>query len=50
MDWCMYKYRHLVENAFVRIKQYRAIDTRYKMRYVPRRAYDVFVKCIKSCI
>ena len=29
MDWCLYKYRHLVENAFCRIKQYRAISTRY---------------------
>ena len=29
MDWCLYKYRHLVENAFARIKQYRAISTRY---------------------
>lgn len=22
MDWCLYKYRHLVENAFARIKKY----------------------------
>ena len=29
MDWAMYKYRHLVENAFARIKHYRAISTRY---------------------
>lgn len=29
MDWCLYKYRHLVENAFARIKQYRDISTRY---------------------
>lgn len=29
MDWCLYKYRHLVENAFARIKNYRAIATRY---------------------
>ncbi len=29
MDWCLYKYRHLVENAFARIKYYRAISTRY---------------------
>lgn len=29
MDWCLYKYRHLVENAFSRIKQFRAIATRY---------------------
>ena len=29
MDWCLYKYRHLVENAFGRIKNFRAIATRY---------------------
>ncbi|CAH0528782.1 transposase [Vibrio hippocampi] len=29
MDWCLYKYRHLVENAFARIKHYRTISTRY---------------------
>lgn len=29
MDWCLYKYRHLVENAFARIKNNRAIATRY---------------------
>ena len=29
MDWCLYKYRHLVENAFARIKQFRAVSTRY---------------------
>ena len=29
MDWCLYKYRHLVENAFLKIKKYRAIATRY---------------------
>lgn len=29
MDWCLYKYRHLVENAFGRIKHFRAIATRY---------------------
>jgi len=29
MDWCLYKYRHLVENAFARIKHCRAISTRY---------------------
>ncbi len=30
IDWCMYKYRHLVENAFGRIEQYRGIATRYE--------------------
>jgi transposase len=29
IDWCLYKYRHLVENAFARLKQYRGISTRY---------------------
>jgi transposase len=29
MDWCLYKYRHLVENTFARLKHFRAIATRY---------------------
>lgn len=29
VDWSLYKYRHLVENAFARIKHFRAIATRY---------------------
>jgi len=29
IDWGFYKYRHLVENAFARLKHYRAIATRY---------------------
>lgn len=29
MDWCLYRYRHLVENAFLKIKKYRAVSTRY---------------------
>ncbi|MDP0329469.1 transposase, partial [Glaesserella parasuis] len=29
IDWCLYRYRHLVENAFAFLKQYRAIATRY---------------------
>lgn len=29
MDWCLYRYRHLVENAFALLKQYRAIATWY---------------------
>lgn len=29
IDRCLYKYRHLVENAFVRLKLFRAIATRY---------------------
>ena len=29
MDWGLYKYRHLVENVFARIKHFRAIATRF---------------------
>lgn len=29
LDWHLYKYRHLVENAFARLKHFRAIATRY---------------------
>jgi transposase len=29
IDWCVYKYRHLVENVFARLKHFRAITTRY---------------------
>lgn len=29
MEWCLYKCRHLVENAFAKIKHYSAISTRY---------------------
>ncbi len=29
MDWGLYKYRHLVENIFARIKHFRAIAARY---------------------
>ena len=29
MDWGLYKYRHLVENLFARIKHFRAIATRF---------------------
>lgn len=37
LDWCLYKYRYLVENLFARIKHFRAIATRYdklKRHYV----------------
>ena len=37
MDWCLYKYRHLVENVFARLKHFRSIATRYdklKRNYV----------------
>ena len=29
MDWSLYKYRHLVENLFARLKHFRSIATRY---------------------
>jgi transposase len=29
MDWFLYRYRHLVENVFARLKHFRAIATRY---------------------
>ena len=29
LDWHLYKYRHLVENAFARLKHFRAVATRY---------------------
>jgi hypothetical protein len=29
IDWCLYKYRHLIENVFARLKHFRAIATRY---------------------
>lgn len=37
MDWCLYKYRHLVENLFARIKHFRGLATRFdklKRNYV----------------
>lgn len=40
MDWCLYKYRHLVENIFARIKHFRAIATRYDKL---RRNYEAMV-------
>jgi transposase len=30
MDWSLYKYRHLVENTFARLKYFRSIATRYE--------------------
>ena len=30
VDWCLYKYRHLVENVFARLKHFRFIATRYE--------------------
>lgn len=30
INWCLFKYRHLVDNAFMQIKKYRAIATGYE--------------------
>lgn len=30
MDWGLYKYRHLVENAFAQLKHFRSIATRFE--------------------
>lgn len=30
IDWCMYKYKHLVENAFGQVKQYKGTAKRYE--------------------
>ena len=29
IDWCLYKYRHLVENAFAKLKHFRGVATRF---------------------
>ena len=30
LDWGLYRYRHLVENAFARLKHFRSIATRFE--------------------
>ena len=40
IDWGLYRYRHLVENAFARLKHFRAIATRYDKL---KRNYQAFV-------
>lgn len=44
MDWCLYKYRHLVENAFSRLKHFRSIATRYEKL---KRNYEglIYIAC-----
>ena len=37
LDWLLYKYRHLVENALARFYQFRAVATRYDK---PGRNYE----------
>jgi transposase len=48
MDWCLYKYRHLVENAFARLKHFRSIATRYE-KLKRKRNYEGMV-CLGCCI
>lgn len=40
MDWCLDKYRHLVENLFARLKHFRSIASRYEKL---KRNYDSMV-------
>jgi transposase len=28
-DWAMYRWRHLIENCFAKLKEFRAVATRY---------------------
>ena len=44
-DWCLYKYRHLVENLFARIKHFRAIATRFDKL----KRNDASILCLYSC-
>lgn len=46
IDWYLYRYRHLVENAFAHLKQYRAIATRYAKLARNYAASLVFTCCI----
>lgn len=45
MDWGLYKYRHLVENAFARLKHFRSVATRFEKL---KRNYEgmVYLACI----
>ncbi len=47
IDWCLYKYRHLVENVFARLKHFRAIATRYDKL---KRNYASMIAIACSCI
>lgn len=47
IDWCLYKYRHLVENVFARLKHFRAIATRYDKL---KRNYASVIAMACSCI
>ena len=43
MDWHLYNIRHLVENAFSKLKNYRAIATRFDK---PKQSYENTVALI----
>jgi transposase len=49
MDWCLYKYRHLVENVFARLKHFRSIATRFEKL---KRNYESMVSlaCTIVCL
>lgn len=47
IDWCLYKYRHLVENVFARLKHFRAIATRYDKL---KRNYASMIAMACSCM
>jgi len=45
MDWTLYKYRYLVENAFAWLKHFRAIATRYDKFKRNYQAVGAFACC-----
>ncbi|MDP8100762.1 transposase, partial [Phocoenobacter atlanticus] len=47
MDWCLYKYRHLVENAFAYLKRYRAVATRYHKTQRNYESVIILACCMK---
>jgi len=51
MDWGLYKYRHLVENIFARLKHFRAVATRYDKlkRNFGARLKNLWVNSTRFC-
>lgn len=47
IDWAMYRYRHLVENAMLKIKKYRAVATRYDK--LTRNYHSVLALALRLC-
>ncbi len=41
IDWAMYRYRHLVENAFLKIKRFRAVKLARNYRSVVALAFAI---------